>query len=57
MSITNGPIGQPERVVEVTPLEEPVPRKITCPDSPADLPAAVPDSPEGLPEREPERVS
>lgn len=42
----NGPIGQPERVVEVTPLEEPVPP-----------PVHVPDSPEGLPEHTPERVS
>ena len=46
MNVTNGPIGQPERVVTVEPVEEPVPQRIT-----------IPDSPEGLPERTPERVS
>lgn len=46
MNVTNGPIGAPQRVVEIVPASEPVP-----------LPVHVPDSPEGLPERTPERVN
>ena len=42
----NGPIGEPQRVVEIVPASEPVPQRVV-----------VPDSPEGLPERTPERVS
>jgi hypothetical protein len=44
--IVNGPIGKPVREVIVTPEREPVPERVTCPDSP-----------EGLPERTPEKVS
>lgn len=45
MNITNGPIGEPQRVIQIEPVEEPVPTPVRVPDSPADLP-----------EREPERV-
>jgi hypothetical protein len=44
--IRAGAIGEPQREIVVTPEREPVPEKITCPDSP-----------EGLPERIPEKVA
>lgn len=37
-----GMIGEPEREVIVTPEREPVPEKVTVPDSPAGLPEEVP---------------
>jgi hypothetical protein len=39
----NGPIGKPERVIEVVPENEPVPQRVVVPDSPADLPARSPE--------------
>ena len=39
----SGPIGKPEREVIVTPEREPVPERITIPDSPADLPELQPE--------------
>lgn len=39
----NGPIGEPQRVVEVQPERDPVPERIVIPDSPASLPERTPE--------------
>jgi hypothetical protein len=42
-------IGEPQRIVTVEPIEDPVPRQVPAPEEPAEEPEGVTDEPERVP--------